>query len=53
MNDERKKRLTPDEVKEFLNNLGWEEQMEFEMSERYPDTSEDARREIAFKIQEL
>lgn len=47
------KHMTLDELKERLNDLSWEEQMEFEMSERGPHGSTDATRGIERGVQEL
>jgi|SRR2546423_1354213 len=45
--------MTVEELKEKLNDLSWEEQMEFEMSERGAQDSTDAMQEIERKMREL
>lgn len=45
--------MTLDKLKERLNELSWEEQMNFEMSERYPENFEDVTAITEHKIQEL
>jgi len=45
--------MTVAELKERLNDLSWEEQMEFEMSERGAQGSTDATREIERGVREL
>jgi hypothetical protein len=47
------KHMTLEELKERLNALSWEEQMEFEMSERSAQGSTDATQEIERGVQEL
>ena len=46
-------RMNIDKLKELLNDFAWEEQMEFELSERGHDESNEMREEIKNKIQNL
>jgi hypothetical protein len=45
--------MTLDELKEKLNDLAWEEQMEFEMSERHSEFSEEMMQKIQDYIHEI
>lgn len=45
--------MTLDELKERLNELAWDEQMDFEMSERHPETSAEEMEAIERKIKKL
>ncbi len=45
--------MTVDELKERLNDLAWNEQMDFEMSERFSETSADGMEETERKIHRL
>jgi hypothetical protein len=45
--------VTLNKLKKILNDLSWDEQMEFEMSERDPNSSQNMREKINQKIREL
>jgi hypothetical protein len=45
--------MTVDELKERLNELAWDEQMDFEISERHSETSVDDMEETEGKIRKL